>query len=124
MVGLLAVRIKLAERVNVIALALRYSALKFFRRLQIRRAMLERRVFRLVPKLMPQTQRLAPVSHRALRVFLLRGNKSFLRLLVPEGMQQGHALLKCDLGAPGARHGKVHRAELFLSQCIMMAVIG
>src|ERR1700688_2040535 len=108
---------------NVIALALGYFLLKFFRLLHIRRAMLKSRLFWLVPKLMPQTQRLAPVSHGAFWIFLLRRDKSLLRLLVPEGMQQRHALLKCHLRRASARYREVHRAQLFRCQFIMMAII-
>src|SRR5580658_4552120 len=77
----------------------------------------------MVPELMPQTHRLAPVSHRAFRILLFGRDKSLLRLLVPERMLQRDSLFKSLLRLSRARHRKMHRPQLVKRNIVMMMFI-
>src|SRR5216684_6450365 len=69
---------------------------------------------------MPQAHGLAPVRHGALRVLLFDVQKSLLRLFIPERMQQRDTLFECLLRLRSTRHGKMHRAQLFLRKLLVM----
>ena len=111
------------ERRNVIVLprSRRFQLPRFF---QFLRPALHRRRIRLIPKLVPQAHRHAPVRHRALRVLLLRLCKRLLRLLVPERMQQRHASLKSFLRLGRAGNREMHRAQLLLAKLVVMTFVG
>jgi hypothetical protein len=123
-VRFLAVGVERLQGQDVIALAVSRPGLHLAGLLQLRRGPLDGWRIRLIPELMPQAHGLAPVRHGALRVLLFDVEKSLLRLFVPERMQQRDTLFECLLRLRSTRHGKMHRAQLFLREfLVMMAFI-
>ncbi len=119
-VRFLAIGIERLQGEDVIALAGRRPGLHLAGLLQFRRGPLDGWCIRLIPELMPQAHGLAPVRHGALRVLLFDVEKSLLRLFVPERMQQRDTLFECLLRVRSTRHGKMHRAQLFLREVFVM----
>src|SRR6202790_4903621 len=124
-VRFLAVGIERLQGQDVIALAVSRPSLYLAGLLQLRRGPLDGWCVRPIPELMPQAHGLAPVRHGALRVLLFDVEKSLLRLFVPERMQQRDTLFECLLRVRSTRHGKMHRAQLFLCELlVMMTFVG
>jgi len=77
----------------------------------------------MIPELMPQAHRHAPVGHGAVRVVCGDLVELLFGFFVPEGMQQGDAALKGLLHSRCARSGEGDGAELRGGQVFMMRMV-
>jgi hypothetical protein len=75
---------------------------------------------RLIPELVPQAHRNAPVRHDAVGIFDCDLNKFFLSFFVPEGVQQGDTALEGLAHARGTGYREIHRAQLRRSEILMV----
>ena len=116
------VGVKDCQRLDVVTLA-RGRRIKRTRFHQQFRAALEIGLRRAIPELVIQAHRLAPVGHRAARIFFLDFFKLIDGGFVLEGVKERHAALKLRLhrGRTGGRER--HSAELFAGVVMMMRFV-
>ena len=77
----------------------------------------------LIPELVPQAHRHAPMRHGALGIIFRDLHKFLFRFLVPERMQQRDAALERLLHRRRAGNRKMHRAQLGLGEIFVMVMI-
>src|SRR5277367_5508845 len=107
--------VKRADGCHVAAIPV-VTGMKFLGSSDLRLALPDDLVIRLVPQLMPVTHGQSPARHGAVRISDGDLRELLLRLLIPERMQQRYPTLEGLLHADHTGDGEMHRAQLFSRQ--------